>query len=120
MQYIDLHMTSFKMVFLRNLWNSWQRLWIIFHMYRQLDDLQRLIGWAHHKRLTKVRDYYRSRVEQVNVALIRYQCRFPTMLVWVRRMYLLHKLLAPKPRYYRKGSAATYRSRFRSQTGAYA
>lgn len=72
-------------------------------------DLNELIAWAKRRRLTEVRRCYERRLEDEETRLNRYAVQRPNMTRWARMMFGLHRQLKPKPRYYRRGSAAKYR-----------
>lgn len=76
-------------------------------------ELQQLIHWSKRKRLSHPQKLYQFRLQDEEIRLNRYLVRYPAMTIWTCRFYGLWQSLAPKPRYYRRGSAAKYRTNHR-------
>jgi len=72
-------------------------------------ELQQLIHWSKHRRLSRPKKLYRFRLQDEEIRLSRYLVRYPTLTIWTRRIHALWRSLSPTPRYYRRGSAAKYR-----------
>ena len=91
-------------------WLTWNRFWLLYHLWVRVEDLERLSVWAKRKRLSgPYRSYCRSQTE-TEMRLHTYAIRSPRLNNWAWILYRTQKVLAP-PRRYRKGAAAQYRAK---------
>jgi hypothetical protein len=91
-------------------WLSWYDLWAIIDVLRQQDELERLVLWAKRKRLSRMREYYRSLLLNREAQLSAKQMRFSTLFACAEWVYSFQSALCPSTRY-TAGSAAKYRFR---------
>lgn len=91
-------------------WQVWNDFRAISGALHRRAELQQLIRWATRKRLTKPLRLYEIRLKEEEARLLQYQCHSRRLTFWTQIIYWIGILIAPAPRYYRKGSAAKYRS----------
>jgi len=91
-------------------WANWNRFWAIYHLQGQVEDLERLCGWARRKRLSGPLAYYRRLLTETERRLHSHAIRASRSFFWAHTLHRTYKLLVPPPRY-RKGAAAKYRAK---------
>lgn len=91
----------------------WQYRWLTFRsiwsVLEHQHNLTNLIQWAKRKRLTSPRKLYEWKLQEVEVRLCNYRLRDPQKLVMCEWLYAAYQMIT-EPSYYKKGSAARYRS----------
>ena len=95
------------------IWYSYRFAWLqytsILGMYYQRDELERLIRWAHRKKLISVREHYQRLLCDVEMRLSAKAIRY-RRLAWIADIaHYTQVTLVPPPRFYSKGAAAKYR-----------
>ncbi len=90
-------------------WNAFCR--TFYSLNRQV-ELERLIQWAQDKRLAGPLNLYRQRLEDEQVRYARYVLISPRAALIANLIHFLTSPFRPIPRYYRKGSAASYRAKY--------
>jgi hypothetical protein len=84
--------------------------YIILWHYNRRGELKRLIRWAKHKQLEYPLRLYRTRLDDEERRLNRYQLQYPQFARIAYIIHLLNKLCFP-PRYPQRGSAWGYTRR---------
>lgn len=84
----------------------------IWAKLRRVHELESLVVWAKRKKLTDVERNYRSQLLQTEDKLL-WQTRNHRVLLELCRCGLeLYNQLVPKPKFYRPGSASSYKRSF--------
>jgi hypothetical protein len=91
------------------LYHHWKLLGAVVRILHLQDELHQLIRWAKRKDLFYPLHLYRQRIADNEVRLNQYMLRYPRLYDLARWLHGLHHLVTPKPRYYKRGSAAKFR-----------
>lgn len=96
-------------------WLSCRFLWRDFNSVLELlgrkDELERLIRWAHRKKLRPVHEYYQRLFVDAEIRLSTQALRHPYLVGLAEWGYCAAVMLNPPPYVYPKGSATKYRLR---------
>ncbi len=91
-------------------WRAWGNFRAILGILHRRAELRQLIKWATRKRLTKPLRLYERRLQEEEDRLFQYRRRARHLLIWAQIVRWIGALIAPSPRYHRKGAAAKYRN----------
>lgn len=92
-------------------WLAWQEFWSTWAVLERYSDLERLVDWAHRKRLAGIRNHYQNLLVETEILLAHKQMKRRNLVFWTRELYLVYRSLIAKPKYYPKGGAEQYRLR---------
>lgn len=91
------------------LYYHWKLLNAVVGILHRQSELHQLIRWAKRKDLFYPLRSYRHQVADNEVRLNQYMLRSPRLYCLACWMHGLNRLVTPKPRYYKRGSAAKFR-----------